>query len=224
MAERHLILCGQASPTKHSRDWQNAPVLNLLIGEGRNDVHLRLDHLSKRLCANLPDVAADLLELAAYVYTADQAIKRGDWVQIDYGQRWRRYFRFEVPVRRPEIWRNAVVKEALTETLSFLSDDDYEFNFTRRHDPPPLSGYLFDDAEPNTGVEEVLLFSGGLDSLGGAVREILQGHRRVVLVSHWSNAKICARQRQLVTRLNEHIDRGRYHPLHVAIALIKARC
>jgi hypothetical protein len=144
-------------------------------------------------------------------------------VEFEYGERWRRHFCFVVPVRRPDIWRNAAVKDALTETLSFLSDDDYEFHFTRRRKPPPLSRYLFDSMEPDTGMDEVLLFSGGLDSLGGAVREILLGRHKVVLVSHWSNSKIYARQRHLVAGLDKHIASGRYRPLHVAVAVNKGK-
>ncbi len=223
MAKRHLVLCGGTSATKLGRDWQSAPVLRLNIGKGRNDVHLRLDHLSQRLCANLPEVAADLLELVADVYTADQAIKRGGPVEIEYGERWRRHFCFVVPVRRPDIWRDGAVREVLTETLGFLSDDDYEFHFTSRRKPSPLSRYLFDEVEPDTGMEEVLLFSGGLDSLGGAVREILLGRRKVVLVSHWSNSKIYSRQRHLVAGLDEHIASGRFHPLHVAVSVNKGK-
>jgi len=223
MAKRYLVLCGGVRLPVLTPEWKAAPVLRLAIGRGRHDVHLRLDHLSGRLATGLPEVAIDLLELAAYVYTSDQAITRGGHIEIEYGEHWRRHFRFEVPVRCPDIWRNASVKDALTQTLSFLADDDYEFNFTRRRNPPPLSRYLFDAVEPDTGMEEVLLFSGGLDSLGGAVREVLQGRRKVVLVSHWSNAKIYARQRQLVACLNERIASGRYHPLHVAVAVNKGK-
>ena len=223
MTKPHLVLCGNVRAPKMPAAWKEAPVLRLALGKDRHDVHLRLDHLSKRLAAGLPEVAIDLLELAAYVYAADQAVTRGGRVEIDYGERWRRYFRFEIPVRRPDIWRTAPIKEALTQTLSFLSDDDYEFHFTRRRDPPPLSRYLFDAVEDDTDMEEVTLFSGGLDSLGGAVREIVQGRRKVVLVSHWSNAKICSRQRQLVACLNERSASARYHPLHVAVAVNKGK-
>jgi hypothetical protein len=216
MAERHLVLCGRSLAPKLGRDWQNPPVLRLHIGEGRNDVHLRLEHLSRRLCADLPGVAVDLLKIAAYVYAADQAITRGGRVEIEYGECWRRHFRFEVPVRCLDVWRRADVNVALTETLSYLSDDDYEFNFTRLRNPPPLSRYLFDVLESKQDFEEVILFSGGLDSLGGAVREILQGHHKVVLVSHRPNSKILARQRELVVRLNERISFSGYRPLHVA--------
>lgn len=114
MAKRHLVLCGRTTAPRLGRDWQNAPVLRLNIGRGSNDVHLSLVHLSRYLCANLPDIAADLLELAAYVYTADQAVTRGGWAEFDYGERWRRHFRFEVPVRRCDVWQNAAVRDALT--------------------------------------------------------------------------------------------------------------
>ena len=86
MSKRHLVLCGGSSATKQGRDWQNASVLRLNLGKGRHEVHLRLDHLSKRLAAGLPEVGVDLLELAAYVYTADQAVTRGGRVEIDYGE------------------------------------------------------------------------------------------------------------------------------------------
>lgn len=198
-------------------------MLRLNIGKGRNDVHLRLEHLSQCLCVNLPGVAADLLEVAAYVYTADQAIKRGGPVEIEYGECWRRHFRFEVPVRCPHIWRSTLVKDVLAETLSFLSDDEYEFHFIKHRHPPPLGGYRFDELEPDIGMEEIVLFSGGLDSLSGAVREVLQGRRNVVLVSHWSNAKIYARLRELVARLNNFITSGRYRPFHVALAVNKGK-
>jgi hypothetical protein len=172
MAKRHLVLCGGVRLPTVTAEWKAAPALRLALGRGRHDVHLRLDHLSERLAVGLPEVAIDLLELAAYVYAADQAITRGGRTEIEYGERWRRHFRFEVPVRRPDIWRNATVQDALLESLSFLSDDDYEFHFSKRRDPPPLRRYLFDEVEPDTGMEEVVLFSGGLDSLGGAVREV----------------------------------------------------
>jgi hypothetical protein len=223
MAERHLVLCGRTSAKKLGRDWQSAPVVRLRLGEGRNDVHLRLEHLSQRLCANLPGVAVDLLEIAAYVYAADQAVTRGGRVEIEYGRRWRRHFRFEIPVRCLDIWRRADVHAALTEALSFLSDDDYEFNFTRLRTPPPLSRYLFDVLESEQDFEEVILFSGGLDSLGGAVREILQGHHKVVLVSHRPNAKILSGQRELVACLNDRVTFSGYRPLHVAVEVNKGK-
>jgi hypothetical protein len=80
-----------------------------------------------------------LVELAALVYVTDQAISRGGVREFEYGKRFNRHFRFEVQVRRPE------VLSALQDTLGFLSDDLYEFGFSRLSDPPPFERYLFAD-------------------------------------------------------------------------------
>jgi hypothetical protein len=176
------------------------------------------------MCASPPDEVIDLLELAAYVYTADQAVTRGGTREFDYGSRWRRHFRFEVPVRRPEVWGQREVTAALTETLSFLSDDDFEFAFMRYRDPPPVERYLYGEvAEEGGDFEEVMLFSGGLDSLGGAVREVLQGHRKVALVSHRPVSKVYARQRDLAAEITRRLPGAGLRPLHVAVEVNKGK-
>lgn len=223
MANRHLIRCGGACLPSLSSEWKNASILSLCLGQGRHDVHLGLQRLSDRLFADLPEVVVDLMELAAYVYAADQAVTRGGRVEIEYGERWRRHFRFVVPVRCPNVWRAAPVKDTLTETLSFLSDDDFEFQFTRQQQPLSVGRYLFNAGKEDTGFEEVVLFSGGLDSLGGAVREILQAQRKIVLVSHRPTNTIYARQQALVAALNERLVGSRCHPLHVAVEVNKGK-
>ena len=59
-----------------------------------------------------------------------------------------------------------------------------------------------------------MLFSGGLDSLGGAVHELVTGKRSIALVSHRSSAKIDAKQQQLVRDLAARSPRK---PLHVPV-------
>jgi hypothetical protein len=56
-----------------------------------------------------------------------------------------------------------------------------------------LQGYLFDPAAADAaeGLCEALLFSGGLDALGGAVQEVVQGRRKVALVSHRPAPSAC---------------------------------
>jgi hypothetical protein len=175
------------------------------------------------MCAGLPDVAADLVELAAFVYAADQAITRGGTAEFEYGERWRRHFRFEVPVRCPAVWGRRDVLEALAGTLGFLSDDDYEFAFTQHSNPPSLDRYLFDQTgvESVGNFEEVVLFSGGQDSLCGAVREVLQGRRKVALVSHRPVNIIYRRQCALVAEITRILQDSRLSPLHVAVEVNK---
>ena len=113
----------------------------------------------------------DLLELAAYVYCADGTVSRGGTTMAQMGRDWRRRFRFVVPVRRPEVWSSTPISTILIETLSFLSDDFYEFDFQQLQDPPGFQRYLELGGVTPHGFrpDEVILFSGGLDSLAGAV-------------------------------------------------------
>jgi hypothetical protein len=169
-----------------------------LNGEDRN-IDLEIVDISRKLVTDVPDIVTDLIEIAAYVYCADQQITRGGEVVVDYGAKWRRPFIFHIPVRLPEVWAAGRIIDTLQKTLSFLSEDTYDFQFSQLTNPVPLQQYLkFEDAHvPSQDIDEVILFSGGLDSLGGAVKEAVLGKRRVALVSHRSTPKIFSRQKQL---------------------------
>ena len=90
MAER-LVLCGGSkAPGSRSEN-----VLHLdLTGPNRN-IELRLHDISKRMLTNLPGLVIDLLELAAYVYSADWATSRGGEASRGMGAEWRR----QIPLR-----------------------------------------------------------------------------------------------------------------------------
>ena len=221
MSDEHLILCGGAG---HKASRRGRPdVLRLDTDARRGSVNLRIGDISRQMVANLPDVATDLIEIAAYVYCADQAITRGGSQEIKYGKKWRRSFRFEIPVRMPEVWSAQDVRDELIHTLGFLSDDDYEFSFTKLTRPAPFQRYLelsaMCDQPPE--VDEVLLFSGGLDSLGGAVQRVLQQKKKVALVSHRSVGKISRRQRDLVSELAQRVGDPKLKPLHVPVLINK---
>jgi len=78
---------------------------------------------SAHISGNIPDLLIDLLEVAAYVYCADQRIARGSAMLTNFGEDWRRSLTFAIPVRHPEVWQRADVQELLLDTLGFLSDD-----------------------------------------------------------------------------------------------------
>jgi DNA-binding response OmpR family regulator/7-cyano-7-deazaguanine synthase in queuosine biosynthesis len=224
MANEHLILCGRSTLTSPERAWRKVPTLDLCLGSGRRDVHLHIEHLSRKLSAALPPVAVDLVELAAYVYTADQAVTRGGTKEFEYGQKWRRRFRFEVPVRALEVWQRASVRQMLSSVLGFVSDDHYEFGFTRFKHPPPMERYLFGPEGPEEhGFQEVLLFSGGLDSLVGAVREVLQDHHKVALVSHAPVSKVYRRQCDLVAGIIAKLLGKGPEPIHIHVEVNKGK-
>ena len=114
------------------------------------------------------------------------------------------------------------MRTALCETLGFLSDDEYEFNFKKLRREQPAARYLDFSHDPDAGfqAEEVMLFSGGLDSLGGAVHEVLDEKRSVALVSHRSSPKIDAKQQQLK---RDFAARSSRKPLHVPVWVNKEK-
>jgi hypothetical protein len=152
-------------------------------------------------------------------------VVRGGPREFEYGEHWRRRFRFEVPVRCPGVWRRADVRAALADGLGFLTGDHYEFGFVPHPNPLPLGAYMTDGLpfDSPSDWEEVVLFSGGLDSLAGAVHEILQGNRRVVLVSHRPVSKVFARQRVLAGALGDRVRPPGRRPLHVALEVNKGK-
>ena len=153
---------------------------------------------------------------------ADAATDRGDPTLPDMGDDWRRRFRCVIPVRRPEVWASRELMRLLTDTLSFLSEDEYRFEFVDLHTPVSLDLY-FDFRDPvgdDESADEVVLFSGGLDLLAGAVDDLLGARKRVVLVSHHSASKLAGRQRALASALEQ---RARDRVLHVPVRMNKRR-
>src|SRR5258706_3658018 len=171
MSSDVIVLCGGWSPPALSKGQK--PV-SLDLGGKSPNVTLKIGDISKKTAANIQDPITDLIEIAAYVYCADQATTRGGEGVLDVGAKWRRDFQFFIPVRQPSIWGRPEVCEALTDTLNFLSEDTYRFTFGTLTNPAPVEQYL-EFGEDVRKVDEVMLFSGGLDSLRGAVQEAVSG-------------------------------------------------
>lgn len=219
--KRHdrLILCGGASsPTR-----AHVQRLGLdLWGKNRN-VFLRIRNITDAVVKNPPPVLADILDVAAYLDAGDQAVPRGGTRSFDYGDRWDRRLRYVIPVRRPKLWSRPEVKEALGETLGWMTGDEFEFSFPKYGEAPRLPAYLeFDPDTPNPSeIEEVCLFPGGLDSLGGAVKEAVVDERKVALVSHSPAPQLHRRQERLLHVLAEKCQPQK-EPLFVHVWANKA--
>ena len=206
MSER-LILCGGVRRTGGDL------ILRLALSGRSKNITLRLEDISRKLIRNVPGRLTDLVEIAAYVYCADQAISRGGAAQRAMGADWRREFRFVIPVRNPDHWNNPNVSESLCAALSFLSEDEYAFEFEKATNPTPFQDYLEfgDDDSTAFKADEVVLFSGGLDFLSGAIEELSTTEKRIALVSHHSSSKIFDYQKQLIAALNERFPKRLIH-------------
>ena len=200
MPER-LVVCGNAKRTG------GPSTLRLALSSRSQNITLKLEDISKKLVQNIPDpgLLSDLIEIAAYVFCADQATSRGGVVQRGMGADWRRDFRFVIPVRNPGHWNRRNVLEALCSTLSFLSDDNYAFEFEKATYPVPFQNYLElgDDSSAGFMADEIVMFSGGLDFLSGAIEALAKNGNRVALVSHRSSPKIFDHQKHLVAKLRQ---------------------
>jgi 7-cyano-7-deazaguanine synthase in queuosine biosynthesis len=208
----HLVLCGGLTAPGRA----GTRVSLNLHGKSAN-VHLRISDISKRLLVNIPDLLVDLLELASYIYAADSAVSRGGRADAQFGKRWRRRFRFVIPVRLPGLWSSAPVATALVETLSFLSDDEFTFEFRSFNQSlSPETYFEFPDAEGSRFMpDEVILFSGGLDSFAGTIDRLAVNGKKVALVSHRSGPKIASAQSYLVDQLRSRFGADRI--LHVPV-------
>jgi hypothetical protein len=163
-----MVLCGNAAP----RASREANTLRLRLSGRDANIALKVEDIGRRMVANIPDVLTDLLEVATYVYCADQLIARGGDAMQALGTDWRRKLHFVVPVREPDRWRLPAVSETLVRLLSFMSDDEYKFRFERAPSPASGSDYFDFAGKPEAvfRADEVVMFSGGLDSLAGAGR------------------------------------------------------
>ena len=220
VSNERVILCGGLSAPGNVKGKATVPLS--LWGKDSN-VMLKVSDISQKMVANIAPALLDLLEIATYVYCADQAATRGGESSRNYGAKWRRQFQFHIPVREPDLWSSRPVLSALCDTLGFLSDDEYEFTFKKLAKPPPVDQYLDFDTGGAAGcrVEEVILFSGGLDSVGGAIQEAIADKRSIALVSHRSSPKIDNRQKALLQDLNKHAACNQ--PFHIPVWINKEK-
>lgn len=178
---RHLII-GRLGPNDRRRVPQSndevATRLELVVGDSMlgHGIGRALDDLA-RLGVFPTEVGVDLLVLAAHVHAADTRISRGSEAQDG----WTREIRLVVPVADPARWTAAA--PVFTRLLNFLTGDQWSLGFRSRPRRfarivplrrPVLFGPPFD---------HLALFSGGLDSLIGAI-DSLEAGRTPLFISH----------------------------------------
>lgn len=113
--------------------------------------------------------AWDLLSIAMSVMAADAAGMRN---QSPDG--WTREFDMEIAVAEPAFWNESA--DLLADALTFLTTDRWRFRFIAGGAAPPPPAQVFRPPE-----NAVVLLSGGLDSLCGAIDLAAQGERPVAI-------------------------------------------
>ena len=135
----------------------------------------------------LSESISDVLSLAILTYVADEAVPRTDI--------WARALNIFVPVKKESILIN--LSNTVCNALSYLSGDKYYIDFREIENP-----YIHNIRRCTLPeVDSVILFSGGADSLIGAVSS-LEEHKKVILVGHHADTFASSSQRELIDKLN----------------------
>lgn len=170
-----------------------------------------------RALRNPNPIALDFLVLASAVYALDKTI-----VRDTAGDGWTREIGLSVPVSDPVGWDSALPE--LTEAIAFLTGDCWHFSFL------PLAGRVVFPGRgrrrghqqfvlPIATLDTVCLFSGGLDSLVGAIDRLQQKETsKLLLVGHHDGdmAGPFADQRGLLEHLRVAYPR-RLRPLLIRV-------
>jgi len=159
-------------PRTYERIW-------LSTDREQGNVYLDPARLEDGIGAQLSPLVLDLCEIAAYVYLGDKAVSRGRY------EKWVRDLSFYIPVREPERWNE--VRTLLTHTVGTLSGDNVQFHFHRKRERKSRQKQRPIPEQPAASQPDcVSLFSGGLDSLAGAVH-LTKAGRRPLLASHYAS-------------------------------------
>lgn len=187
----------------------------------RRTFELETDLIRATCRAELDPLNIDLLEIATTVFAADSAIKRGGATRPGMGAAWQRTFDFQIPVRNPLFWNSDDVRQALVEAVEFLTEDRVSFTFCQK--PADVASQPFLDLDPTGATfeaDEVILFSGGLDSFAGALEALSMSTKKMILLTHRSAQKAIPRQVKLGQYLANRFH-GRVLHVHVKARRIK---
>ncbi|MVT09516.1 PD-(D/E)XK nuclease domain-containing protein [Chitinophaga tropicalis] len=188
----HIILCGGATPPRKAKKIPDSHVhkLNINPAAPGHNVNLELPHFVKSVNCYFLDRIKDLLEIAGYVYAADRMIGRGGTDRLEYHS-WSRELHFIIKVRDAAFWSDSNVGQALASALTFVSGDK-SYNFTFQSGGNDIGQRnLYDHESISLDKKDnsiIALFSGGLDSLAGALETLTTTDKNLILISHRSNS------------------------------------
>jgi hypothetical protein len=156
------------------------------------------------------EIGADLLVLAAHVHAADTRISRSTESQ----DTWTREIRLVVPVSDVDRW--SATAPLLQRLLGFLTGDRWTLGFRPRPRGfetvvPPRRRRLIDPP-----YDSLTLFSGGLDSLIGAI-DVLEAGAVPLFISHAGEGATSNAQRELMRGLKRHYRKRNFEWLRIWI-------
>ena len=154
------------------------------------------------------EIGVDFLVLAAHVHAADTRLARASESQDG----WTREIRIVVPVSDVDRWQ--ATAETVRRALDFLTGDRWTIGFRPR--PKDFATTVMPVGPSLLGVpfDGVSLFSGGLDSLIGAIDQLSAGHSPL-LVSHAAEGAVSKSQDDCFKGLKEGFKQSNFDRLRV---------
>lgn len=131
--------------------------------------------------------AEDLLAIAITAYCADRSI-----VREDQPDAWTRYIEIDVPVHDPDRWN----QYSLSRVLSFLTGDYWQVKLRQGRPCPQMHAPHM----MSLSTAPVTLFSGGVDSLTGAL-ELAKSSGSTLLVSYFGDGPTGSLQQVLAQQV-----------------------
>lgn len=151
---------------------------------------------------------ADFIWLALAVYFADRCAPR-----YPYGNNgpafWRRRIHVALPVSDVERWRAA--EESLLHALEYLTEDDWTFEFEPGRSECSAEMQRHFPEMRVAEIEWAALFSGGLDSLAGAMQWLSHTRGTCLLVSGQTHSRITVAQDALILDLRKRFPQRVEH-------------
>jgi len=212
---RRQLLAGRFGPDDHfdasvGVDEQRT-YLQLVAGETSLDHGIGGALTSLKKLGIFPsEIGIDLLVLAAHVHAADTRISRAEQSQDS----WTREIRLVVPVSDPARW--GIAATTLKSTLDFLTGDRWTIEFRTR---PPRFAAIAQQAPASLlapHFDSLSLFSGGLDSLIGAI-DLLEDGATPLLISHFGEGATSDAQGKLFSGLKKHYEKSSFERLRVGM-------
>jgi hypothetical protein len=199
---RHLIAArlGPADPVAIAKATDEVLTrFNLISGQRRLDYGMGHAIESLQALNVFPsERALDLLVLAAHVHAADTRISRSRESQDS----WTREIRLVVPVSDVAVWTGC--SAMLQRMLDFLTGDRWTVQFRSRPTGLEQIAPRRPADAPASSYRNVNLFSGGLDSLIGAIDAIEVQESPPLFVSHAGEGATSEAQRILFDQLTRH--------------------
>lgn len=137
----------------------------------------------------------DILYFTSIIYSIDKLIPRSE-----ANDNWSRDIQVSIPISNPDLWNQTTIE--LKQALDFLTGDNWNISFHQ------LKRVLFEPKKKflplNASINHVCLFSGGLDSLAGAI-DLIDEEDNILLVSHTdATGASLTIQEPLIEKINEY--------------------